>query len=102
MNFRAHSVLLRVVLMPPKKSKGKTGTNYGKPDDPPDFDFVQMTDKVNGHLRLIHRAGEDVSSNALLMRRLRSAMRHVHEGLRKQDGLVVLHIDDFVYRTLRR
>lgn len=71
--------------MPPKKA-----TDYGNPNDPADFTFKTMQERINAFLRDTRdtkRGGAGILLQTLLLRRLRSAIREFHIGLRAAPNM---------------
>lgn len=75
--------------MPSKSKKTKTPPNYGNPDEEPDFDYEHVQDRIRAFLRDSRAGGGGAGLvyNTLIMRRLRSAIQHVHDGLRESTDV---------------
>lgn len=63
----------------------KRRADFGDPNDEPDFSYMIVKERVNAFLRdsRADRGGAGLQLNTLLMRRLRSAIQHIHRGLQE-------------------
>lgn len=85
-------------------SMAPRNTDYGNRELKPDFDYSLVQERVAGFLtdhRKTRRGGAGLGEPTLLLRRLRSAIRTIHEALKKYPNMSAIQFS-WIWWMLRK